>query len=363
MTVALSGGLRSVLEGVVQDGRVWVEEDLAGSLEGRFGVHLSGWLEPVSALSLSAAELAVRADLIGVVEFLRAEGESEAASVERLVREAAFTQVNRLVAVRVAEAVGVLPETMAKGVSSSGFKDFSELAPLVADTEWGRFAVFVRLCADELARDVPALFDPRNPLLQLELSEPVLERLVEAIAGVGDEVWGAPDALGWAYQFFNTGEERREMRESSAPRTSRELAVRNQFFTPAYVVEFLIHNGLGAYLASGIDGFVEELALLVEEPAERHDIDLAEVSVLDPACGSGHFLLGAYDVLEKAWEYVGVGPAESAPAIVGSLWGIDIDPRAAQIAQAAVIFRARRHCRDAALPLPNDLCSGVAVRT
>ena len=356
MTVALSGGLRSVLERVVQGARVWVEEDLVSSLVGRFGVHASGRLEPVSALSLSAAELAVRADLIDIVEFLRAEGEGEAGSVERLVREAAFTQVNRLVAVRVAEAVGVLPETMGKGVLSSGFKDFSELAPLVADTEWGRFAAFVRLCADELARDVPALFDPRNPLLELVLSEPVLARVVEAIAEVGDEVWGAPDALGWAYQFFNTGEERKEMRESSAPRTSRELAVRNQFFTPSYVVEFLIHNGLGAYLAAGIDGFADELALLVEEPTEHHDIDLRAVSVLDPACGSGHFLLGAYDVLEKAWEHVGVDPAESAPAIVRSLWGIDIDPRATQIAQAALIFRARRHCREP-LPMPNVICA------
>ncbi len=87
------------------------------------------------------------------------------------------------------------------------------MAPTIATTEWGRFADFVRLCADELAADVPALFDPRNPLLELEMSETVLAGLVEAIVKLDTELWAAPDTLGWAYQFFNTGEERSEMRE------------------------------------------------------------------------------------------------------------------------------------------------------
>lgn len=357
MTEALSADLRSALEGVVQDARLWVEGDLGSSLGGRFGINADGVIEPESALSLSNAEMAVRRDLVEIVAFLRAEGEDESGSVGRLVREAAFTQVNRLVAVRVAESVGLLPETMGRGLASSGFRDFSELAPTVAETEWGRFAVLVGLCADELAADVPALFDPRNPLLELPVSEPVFADVVEAIARLGDEVWAAPDALGWAYQFFNTGEERKEMRESSAPRNSRELAVRNQFFTPSYVVEFLVQNGLGAHLAAGFPGLVDEFELLVEVPAEKREVDLGSTSVLDPACGSGHFLLGAYDALEAAWRHVGVEPGDAAPAIVSSLWGIDIDPRAAQIAQAAVMFRARRHCRSGVLPVANVICA------
>ena len=139
------------------------------------------------------------------------------------------------------------------------------------------------------------------------------------------------------------------MRESSAPRNSRELAVRNQFFTPSYVVEFLVQNGLGAHLAAGFPELADELPLLVEVPTERIDVDLDEVSVLDPACGSGHFLLGAYDVLERAWQHAGVDAGRAAPAIVRVAVGHRHRPRATQIAQAAVIFRARRHCRDETL--------------
>lgn len=229
MTAALSAEQRASLEKLVQNARRWIEKDLEEALEGKFGINTDGRIESKDSLSLSNAEAAARADLIEVVEFLRSEGEGEEGSVARLIREAAFTHTNRLIAVRVAEAIGLLPETMARGVTSTGFRDFSELAPTVATTEWGRFAEFVRLCADELAVDVPALFDPRNPLIALKISETILAKIVEAIAALGDDVWAAPDALGWAYQFFNTAEERREMRESSAPRNSRELAVRNQF--------------------------------------------------------------------------------------------------------------------------------------
>lgn len=293
-----------------------------------------------------------------MVSHLRAEGESAESAVGRVIREAAFTHLNRLVAVRIAEAVGLLPETLSRGIDSPGFRDFREVAPLPGADDWERFRFFVQLCADELAADVPALFDPRNPLLMLEPSIPVFQELVAAVASVPGEVWEAPDTLGWVYQFFNTGDERRAMREASAaPRDSRELAVRNQFFTPRYVVDFLVQNGLGARLAAGIPELVDDLVYLVETPTERADVDLAEVSVLDPACGSGHFLLGAYDVLERAWEHVGVPPEESAPAIVESLWGIDIDPRCTQIAQAAIIFRARRHHRTGPLPTPNVICA------
>ncbi len=358
MTSALSAEQRTSLERLIQDARQSIEEDLERSLEGKYGINADGRIEAQDTLSLSNAEFAVRVDLVEIVEFLRSEGEDAEASVARLVREAAFTHTNRLIAVRVAEAIGLLPETMAKGVASAGFRDFGEVAPTVAVSEWGRFAEFVRLCADELATDVPALFDPRNPLIALEMSEAVLEDVVEAISSFDDDLWAAPDTLGWAYQFFNTGEERKEMRDASAaPRTSRELAVRNQFFTPSYVVEFLVHNGLGAHLAAGFPGLADELPLLVEVPTEQIDVDLEAVSVLDPAVGSGHFLLGAYDVLEKAWQHAGVEPADAAPAIVRSLWGIDIDPRATQIAQAAVMFRARRHCRDEKLPAANVICA------
>lgn len=358
MTAALDGAQRTALSNLIQKARSLLETDLASTLEGTFGIHHGdGSIEDADALSLDASQAAVRTDLLDIIVYLRSEGATQLAAVERLTREAAFTHVNRLVALRVAEGLGHFPEAIGKGLASQGFRDFTEIAPASADEQWERFRLFVRICADELSADVPALFDPRNPLLELEPSAASFSELIGLFVAADETVWSAPDTLGWTYQFFNSAEERREMRESSAPRNSRELAVRNQFFTPSYVVEFLVQNGLGTHLAASYPGLVDELPLLVEVPEPAaNPIDLREVSALDPACGSGHFLLGAYDVLEAAWRHAGVEPEYAAPDIVRSLWGIDIDPRATQIAQAAVIFRARRHCR-APLPKPNVICA------
>ena len=354
---ALTAEQRSVLEKLLQKVRRWLEDDLKESLSGRFGIHANGRIEHLDSLSLSSTELAIRKDMVTVIEYLRAEGEADGESITRLIREAAFSHTNRLIAVRIAEAIGLIPETMARGLSSVGFIDFTQLSPAVGSTDWLRFGVFIRICADELAADIPVLFDPRNPLLSLEPTEQIFSRLVEEIVTIPDEIWQAPDVLGWAYQFFNSSEERHQMRKGSpAPRNSHELAVRNQFFTPSYVVDFLVQNGLGAYLAAGFPALVSELPLLLEAPKKPIEIDLADIKVLDPACGSGHFLLGAYDILEKVWQLAGVEPAESAPSILESLWGIDIDPRVVQIAQAALFFRARRHC-NANLPTLNIICA------
>ena len=358
MTAALDVAQRTELSNLMQKARSLLEGDLASTLEGDFGIHHSdGRIEEADALSLDASQAAVRIDLLDIVAFLRSEGETALAAVERLIREAAFTHLNRLVALRVAEGLGILPEAIGNGLASQGFRDFAEIAPASADEEWERFRLLVRICADELSAEVPALFDPRNPLLELEPSTASFSELIELFVAADKTIWSAPDALGWSYQFFNSAEERKEMRESSAPRNSRELAVRNQFFTPSYVVEFLVQNGLGAHLAASYPALADEFLLLAEvpEPAAK-PIDLREVSALDPACGSGHFLLGAYDVLEAAWRHAGVEPEDAAPDIVRSLWGIDIDPRATQIAQAAVILRARRHC-SAPLPKPNVICA------
>ncbi len=357
MTIAVPIGLdasqRTAIEGLVIRARVLLENDLAAQLEGRFGIHPDGTIEDEAALPDDTTDKITRRDLMQIVAHLRTLGEDPPGAVARLLREAAFTHLNRLVAIRIAEAIGLLPESLAAGPQSRGFKDLGEIMPMLA----GDYRAYLRLCGDELAADTPALFDPRNPLLALEPSTAAFDDLIALVADpAATEIWLAPDTLGWAYQFFNTGDERREMREASAPRNSRELAVRNQFFTPRYVVDFLVQNTIGRRLIESdpASPLLSELPLLVDPPSQPGPpLDLERVKCLDPACGSGHFLLGCYDVLERAWELAGVSPSESAPKIVASLWGVDIDARCAQVASAAIVLRARRHCRHLPLPRPN----------
>jgi SAM-dependent methyltransferase len=350
----LDSAQRAQLERIVSRARAMLEADIGAQAEGRFGIHVDGTIEEEQALPDDASDRATRRDLVEIIDHIRSLGESQPEAVARLLREAAFTHLNRLLAIRIAEAIGLLPESLAAGRQSRGFKDLGEIMPILGDDYWG----YLLLCGDELAADAPALFDPRNPLLALAPSTVALEEVVALLSSAdATQLWLAPDTLGWSYQFFNTSDERRLMREgAAAPRTSRELAVRNQFFTPRYVVDFLVQNTLGRRLIENdpTSALLGELPLLVDPPTTPGSpLDLNETSVLDPACGSGHFLLGCYDLLERAWELHGVPPSESAPAIVAALWGVDIDPRCAQVASAALVLRARRHCRELPLPRPN----------
>jgi hypothetical protein len=355
---------RRALAGLVSTARAVLFDDAERMLRGTYGILPDGTLQPVGGLAPDPAVRARRATLEAVIQHLRADGASPSAAVERLTREVVFTHLNRLLAIRVADALGILAPSLRDGAHSAGFRQWvTDLAPLLATADdTGGYWTYLSQCADELAVDAPALFDPRNPLLALRPSKAALEAVVALLADpVNADLWDADDTFGWAYQFFNTKEERQQMRaESSAPRDARELAVRNQFFTPEYVVRFLVHNTLGRRLvdADPATPLLDHLDLLIDPPTTKGEpIDLAHVKVLDPACGSGHFLLGCYDVLEAAWGLQGVSPKEAAPRIVGCLWGIDIDPRAVQVAQAAVIFRARRACGRAPLPPPNIVCA------
>jgi hypothetical protein len=350
----LDSAQRIQLERIVSRARATLEADIGAQAEGRFGIHLDGTIEDEQALPDDASDRATRRDLVEIIDHIRSLGESQPEAVARLLREAAFTHLNRLLAIRIAEAIGLLPESLANGRQSRGFTDLGEIMPILGDDYWG----YLLLCGDELAADAPALFDPRNPLLALAPSSPALNELLVLLTGPdAEDLWSAADTLGWAYQFFNAPDERRQMREeAAAPRTSRELAVRNQFFTPQYVVDFLVQNTLGRRLIEGdpTDPLLIELDALVDPPTEPGpNLDLADAAVLDPACGSGHFLLGCYDLLERAWQLRGVPPSESAPAVVASLWGIDIDSRCAQVASAAIVLRARRQCRELPLPRPS----------
>jgi hypothetical protein len=358
---------RATLERLVSRCRKLVSADLSDTLEGRYGIRPDGRVEAAESMkALDHAGHSERVELVAVLSHFAAEGDPGRSGRQRLVREAAFTHLNRLLATRIAEAQGLIRQSLAAGRDSRGFRDLlRDVAPALGADDTGGYWTYLCLCGDELAADAPALFDPRNPLLALAPSPVALDRLVANLApaypgAAGESMWEAADTLGWAYQFFNDTDERSEMRKH-APETSRELAVRNQFFTPDYVVHYLVHNTLGRRLldAEPVSPLVGELDWLIDPPTEAGaPLDLAAVKVLDPACGSGHFLLGAYDVLERAWHHHGVEAAEAATRILGALWGIEIDPRAAQVAVATLVLRARRACGPrATLPRPNVICA------
>jgi len=156
-------------------------------------------------------------------------------TLDRILREQAFTVLNRLCALRMAEARGIILEAVAKGYSSKGFQLYARLAGNALGEKGDAYRAYIFSVFVELSVELPALFDRFSPQGRLFRAKGKLLELLELINNSEIEISLAEDeTIGWIYQYFNTKEERQAMRAASqAPRNSRELAVRNQFFTPA----------------------------------------------------------------------------------------------------------------------------------
>jgi len=219
--------------------------------------------------------------------------------LDRIVREQAFTVLNRLAALRMAEARGLLVESVGNGFQSKGFQLYARLAGTALGETGDAYRVYLFSVFDELAQDLPGLFDRYSPQGRLFPREAALLQVLNLINDADiAPLWREDETIGWIYQYFNSKEERKAMREASqAPRNSRELAVRNQFFTPRYVVEFLVDNTLGRLWFNATGGQTclrERCSYLLVKPDEAPPAatklrDPRTLKLLDPACGSMHF--------------------------------------------------------------------------
>ena len=402
---------RNKLQRATQQVRRILEEEFAEQLEGTFDILPDGKILSEPGQHLDARQRLTRQKLVDAIEHIKASGKKPQEAVNEYTREAAFTFLNRFVALRMLEARGLLQECVSKGDKSNGFKEFCGLAPGMASLPDDGYRLYLECLFDELSVEVKVLFDRRDSASLLWPRRGASTELLD-ILGQADlaSVWSEDETIGWVYQYFNSREEIDELRDASeAPRNSRELAVRNQFFTPRYVVEFLTDNTLGRIwyeMRSGKTEFVNECRYLFRRPNEvflgdgqtclnddgeaqigggavltkttyvpyRAKKDPRNLKVLDPACGSGHFLLYAFELLvtiyEEAWQDRDspipkevVGPDGESPAkrlchdypeiadlraalpglvLRYNLHGLDIDPRAAQITALALWMRGQR---------------------
>ncbi|SIN85127.1 BREX-1 system adenine-specific DNA-methyltransferase PglX [Paraburkholderia phenazinium] len=371
---------RNAIERATQRARKLLEDDFAAQLEGDFDMHRDGAVAAKAGVHLSARQTFQRERIVAAIEHKRAAGISTADSVADYLRDAAFTTLYRFVALKMLEARELVQECITKGEQSAGYREFCGMAPglpLIPDS--AGYRLYIESLFDELSTEVKVLFDRRDPSSVLWLKRATFEQLLEILNATELAcVWGEDETIGWVYQFFNSQDERKKMREESqAPRNSRELAVRNQFFTPRYVVQFLTDNTLGRIwyeMHSTRTVLAERCEYMVRKPGEefapRGKKDPRDLRLLDPACGSGHFLLYAFDLLLAIYEEAYADPdsplaeatgktladdypsldalRKAVPGLVlaHNLHGVDIDPRCAQIAQLALWMRAQKAYRD-----------------
>lgn len=174
----------------------------------------------------------------------------------------------------------------------------------------------------------------------------------EIVAAIGPDESGCMDVevLGWLYQFYIAAR-KQEINESKAKIDKDTLAPVTQLFTPHWVVRYLVENTLGKqWLRAHPDSALREKFEYLVTPAEgQEDQGLAisnpeDFRVIDPACGSGHMLTYAFDVLWEMYAEAGYPTRQIARLILEkNLHGADVDGRAAQLASFALTMKAVEH--------------------
>jgi hypothetical protein len=400
--MALTQGARNKIKSFVQAAKKLLMNEFENQLQQYYGIRPDGTsllVEELTSRDASVIETArlLRQRLHYLEESIAGKNKAQEA-VTQLKREQAFTILNRFAAVRMSEERNIIRESIHKGYNSEGFQVYDQLTGGAKTAEqFIRYTWYISHVFDELAIDLPAVFDRFSPYALLFPSERVLLELLDIInneelniyreAGYQPiNLWIEDETIGWIYQYYNSREEIKVMRDASdAPRNSRELAVRNQFFTPRYVVQFLVDNSLGRQwyeMTKGRTALVDYCQYMVKRTLEiflakgeaipdtkieganyieyRALKDPREILMLDPACGSMHFGLYCFDLYEaiylEAWDnhpelmadlrdkYMRDDFIKRIPGYIlrYNIHGVDIDPRAIQIAGLSLWLRAQK---------------------
>jgi len=382
----LASELRNKLERVVIEARDAAELGARAALEA-LAVHHH---EPYSHMKPRERQLRnhlrARARQLGDKQ-----DKSGRLAIDRLVHECAYEHWHRMLFARFLAENGLLIEPDDNMPIS--LEEAEELAREEGErrkAEGGKADVwdYVSRCAQRM---LPQIFRPDDPLLQVSLATEHRLKLEGLLASLPAAVFTASDALGWVYQFWQS-KKKDEVNRSEVKIGADELPAVTQLFTEPYMVQFLLHNTLGAWWAGkrlkaeggrmkaewekcrteedcrrllalpGVTWDYLRFVKVQQKPeSETSAFGLSpsaffpaagtfdgwpkaakEIKVLDPCCGSGHFLVAAlHHLVPIRMAEEGLSAADAVDAVLrDNLHGLEIDERCCQIAAFALALAA-----------------------
>ena len=360
-TWGISPQVRKTLARFILDARHALNDDFRRQLIA-LGVRPDRNADP--GRDLASEQAAVRQAALAVIERATAAGTSHEEAFDTFIADSAFTFLNRLVGLRCIEERRMLlvdgqTETIVRrdprlGASSLYFQVRNELRTDAAPREVWREALDRAFRA--VSERVGVLFDTSSEYGRLLPLQATLKDLVEGLndPGIPLEVWAEDEVLGWVYQYYSTEEKETvyaKLRGGGRIEQPEELAAATCLYTERYMVDFVLQNTLGSLwmdMAAGtqLPNHWSYFVRPHERDARRKDPQLPDrlrdVTLLDPACGSGHFLARAFDLLVEMYREEGLEAPEEIPHLIleRNLHGVDIDLRAVQISALRLYLKA-----------------------
>ncbi|OYD85308.1 BREX-1 system adenine-specific DNA-methyltransferase PglX [Azospirillum brasilense] len=295
-------------------------------------------------------------------------------SFEQVMEEAAYTWFNRFAAIRFMEIHGYLdhgyrvlshpegkvtPEIIehAEHIDLPGL-DREKVIDLKLDgtKDEELYRMLLTAQCNALHAGMPFLFESIDDETELLLPNNLLHSdspIRQMVSEIGEADWEKIEIIGWLYQFYISD---RNEEVSSGVVKEEDIPAATQLFTPNWIAKYMVHNSLGAMWLeskplSRIRPMMDYYIAPAEQPAgvkdtlaevEPTQLDPEEITFLDPACGSGHILVEAYDLFKEIYLDCGYTLRDIPKLILErNLYGFDIDNRAAQLASFAILMKAR----------------------
>lgn len=293
-----------------------------------------------------------------------------------LVWEVAYEHWHRMLFARFLAENGLLMWEPGAPVSLDDCRDMVDNHPEMALGSKSHWELAGKLAA----RMLPQVFKPQSPVFELAFAPEHQRELERLLAALPAEMFAASDSLGWVYQFWQA-KRKDEVNASEVKIGADELPAVTQLFTEPYMVDFLLHNSLGAWWVTRHPSKASPVALtylrMLEDgtPAagrfEAWPDSLRNFRLLDPCCGSGHFLVAAFLMLvPMRMSAESLSAADAVDAVLTeNLHGLELDARCVEIAVFALALSAWRFPAETGEPLgvrvqmpaPQVACCGLKV--
>ena len=291
---------------------------------------------------------------------------------EELIEESAYTWFNRLTALAFMETNGYIDEKMIfnNGVKNEpaiidNYYEFEFFKNLDVDLQKELhnlrdentpnsieklYSILMEEKCEELSAIMPFMFKKKGTYSDILFPTGLLMEnslLVRIREEIGKE---APiELIGWLYQFYNSEKKDQvfEALKKNTKITKENVPAATQLFTPDWIVKYMVENSLGklALESTGInENLKDNWKYYIESELDKNSekIKIEDVKILDPAMGSGHILVYAFDLLFEMYENLGWSTKDSVLSILkNNLYGLEIDERAGQLASFALMMKAR----------------------
>lgn len=377
---------KSLIRSSIQKARAILIQETKDQLNGIYGIKESGSMEPLENLpKLTSDESKMQTRLFLERWFDEEEksGLKREDALQKLLKETAFTHINRLVAFKMMEARSILRGTINRGIESNGFKfyladhpdDLKLYESGHSEEAYQNFLLWQ--CGQIAEKDhMEVLFDPENLPSMLFPRPQILQKTLKLLNVTElDSVWIEDETIGWVYQYFIEEDKDKvfnKIYQQKKKMELRDIPMATQIFTPRWIVEYLVQNTLGRlWLRIHPDSKLQE-HMKYYVPNPYNDTEpipkkpVTEITLLDPACGTMHFGMVAFDLFYKMYEEeienagkpgwfdiedkrLKIKDKSEIPILIieKNLYGIDIDLRAIQLSALSLYLKSKTYNKNA----------------